>query len=44
MYAHEAAEELFGIIRTPGIGIADERTIDSCPSSPFHLKECKSND
>jgi len=36
---HETAEHLFCIFRRPGIGKADECTIDCCPGTPFQLKD-----
>ena len=34
---HKTAEELFAVVRVSRVGEADERTIDGCPSCPFHL-------
>jgi len=37
-YSHEAAHHLFGVLRAPGVGEADERAVDGNPRTPLQLQ------
>lgn len=37
--SHEATHHLLRVLRTPGVGKADEGAVDSNPSAPLQLEE-----
>lgn len=37
--SHEATHHLFSVLRAPGVGKADEGTVDGNPSAPLQLGE-----